>query len=196
MLIAVGTFILLWMLFSGGAGAGVSDTIKYKGTVSYEVRDALGNLKASNVIQNEITALGLNAIVDQVTTSGGTAYAQIAALDNISTIDVEIPSADITLNLDGAAVDPGLDDTVDFNPATGAVVAASSGSGTVFVKYQARAATTVIAQLALVNVVQNNSAGSVAAIPAANVFAKLPVTITLETGDTLDVTWTITAIDS
>ena len=63
-LLALGTFALLWMLMGGTSGGGLNDTVKYEGFVEWKVFSADGTLKQSFSGHN---AINPNPALDDTT---------------------------------------------------------------------------------------------------------------------------------
>ena len=199
-LIAVGTFILLWMLMgAGSAGGGVSDNIKYEGIVTYEVRDAAGNLKQFVTLQNTTIPATLLEDASDYLSIPSTTLSETTAYDNVQACtgtqgtptDCETGTNALLLQLDGVAAgaaggnpeDMTADNTGDgvYKVTANFTCNTNSGAG-------GGSACTAISQLQLTKSVVVDGT---AAAPS-DVGAYKDVAITLDDLDTLAVAWTIT----
>ena len=91
-LIAVGTFILLWMVMGGASNGGLNDGVTYKGFVTWEHFSADGTLLKSSSARNALNVdAGLDRTVNRliggmtsnITLTAGTAGEGIDAFARI-----------------------------------------------------------------------------------------------------------------
>ena len=207
-LIAVGTFLLLWMVMGATTNGGLTDSVEYKGFVTWEHFSADGTLIKSYSSHNALNVDNglddtVNRLIGGMTTdiqlTSGTAGEGNEAFARIFL-------ADTARNDVSSAYDPGdvaetigsqtADDSVGANPSQGVVTAASGGggSGTVAETFEAEGAETVV-ELALVSTFSEDVSGD--ATPTdREILATQTVNITLADEDTLAITWTVTATGS
>jgi len=193
----------------GGAGGGPSDTAGLKGQITWTVYDASGNIKAHDVIQNDInTTPGLDSTVNRLVLVGKNPaatdiYDGIVAIAVPAGVTDSVDSSDdptngflsgnLTKLLDGdSAV---TTSTSHENPADGTnplVADAGTGITEVQVKFFSRADGVIIRQLGLVRTTETSTHTAPATITDDELLAHQPVNITLDTADTLEVTWRLT----
>ncbi len=179
-------FLGLYLTRIGGYG-GAIEGVKLTGRIEYIVRDSSGSIKEREVIHNEVTTPGLGATTDRlfdetVTTSatGNEAFRAIYLTSDTVTAS-SIADGDAFSALGTATAN------VDNNPKNDSA-ADTSTDGTAIVVVQFTASgTATIAQIKLIRAPDDSPS-----FVGADVFASQDVTITLENGDSVTFTWTLT----
>jgi hypothetical protein len=177
---------------------GTAEGVGLKGTVDIVVRDAQGNVKYQRTVKNTITAVGLDDIIDAVfyRASGVHAspdqYKYITFFNNtgsdspyvstqVASIEASpthpIGTANNTIRLEATYQVP-----AGWNPVTVTAIAITNTD-----TFADEDANTAGVQVTLAQVV-----GDPSVRPNQNVFSYVLTTHTLNVGDSLQVTWTIT----
>lgn len=201
MLVAVGTFMLLWLMFSGGGGGVLSGAELYW-NVELTQKNAAGEILYTEKMKNSLTNEGFQAAMERVISSAAqnTNAAESEAFDNIvllsgsEGLNAAITGTNVLTNIDGgqgggtgsAAGGP------KNNPADGGFTDGADGVGSVAVTFLADGDPAAAVQMALVksNVQEGSAADD---IVIADILAKITISVDLADTDTLTVTWTITA---
>lgn len=210
LLIAVGTFMLLWLVMGGTNSGGLNDGVQYKGFVTWEHRAGDGAILESFSSHNALNVdAGLDDTVNRLIggmttditlTDGTTAGTGAEAFARIFLSEQQRNSVSVAYDSTDVAEDVGSEtggtDVVGSNPSQGVVTASSSGggSGTIAETFEAEAAATIL-QLALVSTASTLASGD-AQPTDAEILATQDVNITLADEDTLAITWTVTATGS
>ena len=205
MLIALGTFAVMWALFGGGSGN--SSPLGLTWNVELTQTDAAGNILYNEKLHNAIQSNGLEdamlRLIDVSAAgdkSGETdAYDQIVLMNVDDTASDGLLAANILLLVDGGTGNnAGQDaDAVHNNPADGAFTDGGgdgTGDGTVTLKFQAVGDPAAATQMHLVKSgVDDTAAAGAAAINSDDIAATIEISVDLADTDTLTVTWTIDA---
>lgn len=204
MVAAMVAVLALWAMGIMGGGGGVfggpSSVAGATWNVEYWHRDSEGNLLAYGKDHNAVTAEGLDAAVDHLLSQSvqdglgaDTAFDKIILLSANASSDPAsngFTNTNIVLDIDGTNVPGGT----DFNPANGVLSGTGGldGVGVITVTFVSDVDSNAILQMGLVNTPAIDTAGNPeAAIAAADILASLDITVTLNTNDTLQITWTI-----
>ena len=184
--IAVAVFLAMWALGPGGGGS--AEQARATSNVEYIVRDASGAIKVHEFVKNETTSRLLDAAAERLSEAGdpGTSIFVSIALCQVSgnTVAVangftpDVPCTSLVGNMNAAGT--------NTNPSD--LLTPIDGSNTYQVSVQFTATgTSDIVEMQLVRIPTTNVP------PAAiNIGAVRMGTISLDTNDTLTVTWDVT----
>jgi len=177
----------------GDSGPGTRSSLGLVGMVHYTVRNADGALRTSNTVHNTVNDAAKNEVFKRIAlTPAGDPYDAIVAISS----DSDSPSNgilanNVTTNLDG---DP--DTAGSQNPAKGTVNTlfdSQVGAGTVQITFTAESDNVAIKQIALTRNAAADTTGGTTGISSDDIFSYVNVpNVTLNTGDTVQYTWTVT----
>ncbi|MCH8988689.1 MAG: hypothetical protein IIA92_07765 [Chloroflexi bacterium] len=204
MVAAMVAVMALWVTGIIGGGGGVFGGPSSTGTLVWNVeywhRDSDGNLLQYGKDHNAITVEGLDAAVDHLLSQtvqdalgADDAFDKIILLTANASVDPAsdgFTAANIALDIDGTNVAGGA----DLNPADGVLSGTGGldGVGIITVTFVSDVDSNAIAQMGLINQAAIDTASTTEAdIIAADILASLDITVTLNTNDTLQITWTI-----
>ena len=205
LMIALGTLALMWALF--GIGSGADSPLGLTWNVELTQRDAGGNVLYNEKLHNAIQDNGLEdamlRLLDASAAgdkSGETdAYDQIVLMDTDDDPSDGLLAANILLTMDGGnGNNSGQNqDSVHNNPADGAFSDGGgdgTGDGRVTLMFLSVSCDCTATQMHLVKApVDDTNASGAAAIASTDILATIEISIVLDDGDTLTVTWTIDA---
>lgn len=177
--IALAAFLAMWAW--GPVGISFTEKGTVNGIIEWTVYDSSGNVKAHDIIHNNVTNLGLDEIVtrlveDDVTDAD---FDEIRLLSNATTGGAPNGSTDGTVNVTGGS--PTVNTGVTINGDT-------TGNATVATTFSATG-TAPIVEIHLTKTAIAQGAGMNYA--AGDILAFQTVNITLESGDSVTFTWTI-----
>ena len=168
-------------------GSGTFDGADLTGRIEYIVRDSSGRVKEREIIHNTVTTPGLGATIDRMfdesigLSGSNDAFAAIyLTLDTVTAGNL----TDGTANDDLGTATTNLSVNNPLNDAS--VDTSTDGTAIVDVQFTASGAA-VIAQIKLIKAANNSTS-----FVGADVFASQDVTITLQNGDSVTFTWTVT----
>lgn len=177
----------------GGSAPGTRSSLGLAGMVHYTVRDAGGAVRSSDTVHNTVNDAAKNEVFKRIAlASAGDPYDAIVAISS----DSDSPSNGILANNVTTNLDGDLDTAGNQNPAKGTVNTlfdSQVGAGTVQVTFTAESDDVTIKQIALTRNAAADTTGGTTAISSDDIFSYVDVpNVTLNTGDTVQYTWTVT----
>lgn len=169
--------LVAWMALRDKSAASISESAGITGNISYILKDASGNVKEQNSIHNTTLAALKNDARARLGVDGTfTGLTNADLYDNIQAVASDLSGATPT--------NPQLTTNLDANPADSTNTAGGAGVYTAVKTFTASGAAT-IEELQLT---KGAAANGTAEAPG----AWQNTSITLASGDTLQITWTIT----
>ncbi|MDP2950427.1 MAG: hypothetical protein Q8P22_12930 [Chloroflexota bacterium] len=176
--------LALWA-WNVGATGGLTDSTGIKGIISYEVRDAAGNLKASNVIHNTDGLQGHIAVSARLFDESQSSVGANDAFRAVFLTSDQTGEASVGTGIATVTTNPQNDGTVDCTTVGLTRECVTS------VTFTANAAA-AITQLKLVKGANDTTTLWGSDLAVGDILAWQDVAITLANTDQLTVTWTVT----